>query len=232
MIIKKLTLNNFMCYYDRKSFDFAEGLNIILGHNGDGKSTIFTAFNWIFDQYSQLILSDVYSKKKYSETLENESFNVSVECIVTQFNEEYKISKSFTVSKYVDNHRTSRIKEEIWCKNLTTGTNSLDNRTISNLSQQVFPEAFRNFSMFETETDALKIVEGKQLADLVKNFSNAKHYEKLDEVLENFAERAFNQFRRESNADKKSQDAINEIDKKIITDNKSVSSLLPKLVLI
>ena len=98
MIINKLTLCNFMCYYDTKTFEFADGLNIILGHNGDGKSTIFTAFNWIFDQYSHLNLSEVYSKKRYSEILENESFDVYVECIVTQFNDEYKITKSFTVT--------------------------------------------------------------------------------------------------------------------------------------
>ena len=65
MIINKLSLNNFMCYYECKSFEFAQGLNIILGHNGDGKSTIFRAFNWIFDQYSKLDLSEIYSKKKY-----------------------------------------------------------------------------------------------------------------------------------------------------------------------
>lgn len=229
MIINKLSLNNFMCYYGRKSFEFADGLNIILGHNGDGKSTIFTAFNWIFDQYSQLNLSEVYSKKKYSEILENESFDVFVECIVTQFNEEYKITKTFTVTKYADNTNISRIKEEIWRKDLRTGDNSLDSRTISKLSQQVFPEAFRNFSMFETETDALKIVEGEQLADLVKNFSNAKHFEKLDEVLENFAERADKQFRRDSKADKAAQDAIDDIDKQIENTKIGIKNLTERI---
>lgn len=229
MIINKLSLKNFMCYYDHKSFEFADGLNIILGHNGDGKSTIFTAFNWIFDQYSHLNLSEVYSKKKYSDILENESFDVYVECIVTQFNDEYKITKSFTVTKYSANTSISRIKEEIWRKDLSTGDNSLDSRTISKLSQQVFPEAFRNFSMFETETDALKIVEGEQLADLVKNFSNAKHYEKLDNVIENFAERADKQFRRESKADKTAQDAIDEIDKKIDTTKKEIKNFIDRI---
>ena len=215
MIINKLTLHNFMCYYDRKSFEFDSGLNIILGHNGDGKSTIFRAFNWIFDQYSNLELSEIFSKMKYSEILENESFDVYVECIISQYNDEYKITKSFTVNKNALKPNISHIKEEVWKKDLSTGENSLDNRTISKLIQQVFPEAFRNFSMFETETDALKIVEGEQLASLVKNFSNARHYEKLDEVIENFAERADKQFRRESKADKTAQDAIDEIDKKI-----------------
>ena len=229
MIINKLSLKNFMCYYDHKSFEFADGLNIILGHNGDGKSTIFTAFNWIFDQYSHLNLSEVYSKKKYSDILENESFDVYVECIVTQFNDEYKITKSFTVTKYSANTSISRIKEEIWRKDLSTGDNSLDSRTISKLSQQVFPEAFRNFSMFETETDALKIVEGEQLADLVKNFSNAKHYEKLDNVIENFAERADKQFRRESKADKTAQDAIDEIDKKIDATKKEIKNFIDRI---
>ena len=78
MIINKLTLNNFMCYYNHKAFEFSNGLNIILGHNGDGKSTIFTAFNWIFNQYSELELAEVYSKKKYHEILENESFDVFI----------------------------------------------------------------------------------------------------------------------------------------------------------
>ncbi|KAA6336920.1 hypothetical protein EZS27_014962 [termite gut metagenome] len=222
-------LNNFMCYYDKKSFDFSDGLNIILGHNGDGKSTIFTAFNWIFDPYSELKLTDVYSKKKYSEILENDTFEVYIECIITQYDTEYKITKSFTVTKNADLPNISRIKEEIWRKDLCTGDNSLDNRSISNLSQQVFPEAFRNFSMFETETDALKIVEGEQLADLVRSFSNAKHYEKLDEVIENFAERADKQFRRESKADKTAQDAIDAIDTKIGNTKNDIENLLKRI---
>jgi DNA sulfur modification protein DndD len=215
MIINKLTLNNFMCYYDHKSFEFADGLNIILGHNGDGKSTIFTAFNWIFDKYSELELSEVFSKKKFSEILDNESFDVSIECIITQYDDEYKISKSFTVTRVNGIPELSKINEEVWKKDLSTGEKSLDHRSISKLSQQVFPDAFRNFSMFETETDALKIVEGEQLAELVRNFSNAKYYEKLDDVIESFAVRADKQFRRESKADQTAQDAIDEIDKKI-----------------
>ena len=216
MIIKKISFNNFMCYYDHKTFDFSDGLNIILGHNGDGKSTIFRAFNWIFDQYSGLELAELYSKKKYSEILDKEILEVNVECIITQYELEYKILKSFTVTKHEDNPIFSRIREEIWIKDLNTGNKSLDNTTISKLTQRVFPEAFRNFSMFETETDALKIVEGERLAELVKNFSSAKYYEKLDEVIESFSTRADKQFRKESNADKNASDTIDELDKKIL----------------
>lgn len=230
MIINKLTLNNFMCYYDEKSFEFADGLNIILGHNGDGKSTIFTAFNWIFDQYSKLELSQVYSKKKYSEILENESFDVYIQCTITQYNEEYKITKSFTVTKNAESPTISRVKDEIWRKDLSTGDKSLDGRTIATLSQQVFPEAFRNFSMFETETDALKIVEGEKLAELVKNFSNAKHYEKLDEVIENFAKRADKQFRKDATAGQDAEDKINDIDRKIEVAEKEFKNLKNRII--
>lgn len=229
MIIKKLTLNNFMCYYDCKSFDFTNGLNIILGHNGDGKSTIFTAFNWIFNSHFPLKLSDVYSKKKYSEILETETFDISVECFIIQYNIEYKITKSFTITKRIDNPIISRINEEVWRKDLSTGDSALDNRNISDLSRQVFPEAFRNFSMFETETDALKIVEGQKLAELVRSFSNAKHYEKLDEIIASFAERADKQFRRESKADKTAQDAIDEIDKKTDVIKNDISKLQKRI---
>jgi DNA sulfur modification protein DndD len=214
-----------MCYYGTKSFEFADGLNIILGHNGDGKSTIFTAFNWIFNSTFPLTLSDVYSQKKYSEILENESFDVKVECTVVQYDSEYKISKSFTVTKNANAANTSSIKGEVLKLDLRSGELITDNRSISDLSRQVFPAAFRNFSMFETETDALKIIEGKQLAELVKSFSDAKYYEKLDEVIAEFATRADKQFRRESKADTTTQETIDDIDRRI----KSISDEIDKL---
>jgi DNA sulfur modification protein DndD len=225
MIIKKLSLNNFLCYYGNKTFEFSDGLNIILGHNGDGKSTLFTAFNWIFNSNLILDPSVIYSKKKYFETLEKESFEVSVECIVVQYNDEYKIVKSFNVTNDSFGSKFSSLKEEIWVKNLTTGENSIDHRTISKLSQQVFPEAFRSFSMFETETDALKIVEGEKLSDLIKNFSNARHYDKLDDVIADFADKADKQFRRESKSEKNLNDNIDDIDKKISDTKQLIKTL-------
>ena len=225
MIIKKLSLNNFMCYYDLKTFEFADGLNIILGHNGDGKSTIFRAFNWIFETHSNINLNEVFSKKKFAEISDNENLLVYVECVISQYDSEYKITKSFEVEKISGNPIVSRIKEEVWRKDLSTGDVFPDNRNISSLSQQVFPEAFRNFSMFETETDALRIVEGEKLADLVRNFSNARHYDKLNAVVSEFAVKADRQFRKESNSDKAIQEAIEGIDVKIIRLRKDIETL-------
>ncbi|PKP20206.1 MAG: hypothetical protein CVU04_04405, partial [Bacteroidetes bacterium HGW-Bacteroidetes-20] len=58
-------------------------------------------------------------------------------------------------------------------------------------------------------------IEGKQLAELVKSFSDAKHYEKLDEVIAELAIRADKQFRKESKADSTAQETIDDIDRKI-----------------
>lgn len=230
MTIKSLKLENFLCYYGNKSFEFSEGLNIILGHNGDGKSTIFTAFNWIFDPHYKLDLSTIYSKKKYSEIQIDDSFRVLINCDVIFYDEFYQIKKYFDVTKSSDGPHIDKIKEEIWVKNLTTGENIKDHRSISELSYQIFPEAFRNFSMFETETDALKIVEGKQLASLVRNFSSARYYEDLDRVLSGFHERADKQFRKEATQDQKLTDAINQIDSDIEIAKKTIDKLKKQIV--
>ena len=47
MIIKKLTICNFRSYYGVKEFVFSNKLNLILGSNGDGKTTFFEALNWV-----------------------------------------------------------------------------------------------------------------------------------------------------------------------------------------
>ena len=49
MIIKEIRIRNFRSYYgDDNTFEFSEGLTLILGDNGDGKTTFFEALEWLF----------------------------------------------------------------------------------------------------------------------------------------------------------------------------------------
>ena len=47
MIIKELRIKNFRSYYgDNNRFVFSDGLTLIIGDNGDGKTTFFEALQW------------------------------------------------------------------------------------------------------------------------------------------------------------------------------------------
>lgn len=43
MIIKKIQIENFLCYYSLNTFQFEDGLNIILGENNEGKTKFYEA---------------------------------------------------------------------------------------------------------------------------------------------------------------------------------------------
>lgn len=51
MIIDKIELLNFLCYAGENTFEFREGINVIIGDNGYGKSKLYDAFYWVmYDQ--------------------------------------------------------------------------------------------------------------------------------------------------------------------------------------
>lgn len=47
MIIEKIELENFMCYAGKSNIEFTEGINVIIGDNGYGKSQLYNAFYWV-----------------------------------------------------------------------------------------------------------------------------------------------------------------------------------------
>lgn len=65
MIIKSIAIENFQCYsggLEKNKFDFRNGLNVIIGDNGSGKSKLYDAFFWvlydkIFDSSTRLLIS-------------------------------------------------------------------------------------------------------------------------------------------------------------------------------
>lgn len=49
MILEKLIIKNFRSYYSDNTFVLSKGLTLIIGDNGDGKTTFFEALEWLFD---------------------------------------------------------------------------------------------------------------------------------------------------------------------------------------
>ncbi len=47
MIIKSIEINNFLSYYGKQEFTFAQGATLIIGQNNTGKSKLFDAYNWV-----------------------------------------------------------------------------------------------------------------------------------------------------------------------------------------
>jgi len=178
MIIKSVTLENFQCYYDIKSFEFSSGLNIILGDNGEGKTKFFEGVVWLFNG-NRFKLDKLVSKKKLKEEYNNDLFPVSVSMSVEINNQEYFFKKSFYVESKENSIITSDFKLVCWHTNENGERDSFEGDTASNLLDEVFPPEIRRYSMFKGEAELNIFKSGEEaLSNLVKSFSNAKYYDK------------------------------------------------------
>ena len=70
MIIQKIEIQNFRSYYKENSFELIDGLNLIIGSNGDGKTTFFEALEWLFRTDGSNKMDIKYISKKRCEQLQ------------------------------------------------------------------------------------------------------------------------------------------------------------------
>ena len=74
MIIKKIVITNFRSYYGENTFELSKGLTLIIGGNGDGKTTFFEALEWLFNtSQTEDKTERVLSAKRKKELLDNET---------------------------------------------------------------------------------------------------------------------------------------------------------------
>ena len=68
MILKDLRIQNFRSYYGNENyFEFKDGLTLIIGDNGDGKTTFFEALEWLFKTETEDVRISHLSEKKKAE---------------------------------------------------------------------------------------------------------------------------------------------------------------------
>jgi len=202
MIIRKIQIDNYLCYYDTNTFELSEGLNIILGENGEGKTKFFEAVDWLFNGESRE-LEMLVSSKKLNETEIEASFRVRVSMTVEQYGEKSIITKSFLAKKEKANEcSTSSFMLEGISENCSGERTQVDGQA---LLDRIFPFQIRKYSMFKGEAELNIFESDSALANLINLFSEAKHYDKYSEKGAFLREKAEKAVEDSSKLDKKNE---------------------------
>ena len=103
MIIKEIRIKNFRSYYgDNNRFELSNGLTLILGDNGDGKTTFFDALQWLFNTTIDKGNIDHMSEMRKSKMEVGEQDEVSV-FMSFEHDGEKSVEKSFSVERVDEN---------------------------------------------------------------------------------------------------------------------------------
>lgn len=226
MIIRKVIVENFMCYYGENKFEFSSGLNIVLGENGEGKTTLFEAIDWLL-KGGDRNLDIVASPKRLAEIAVGEEFSVRVGLEVDQYGEIRYLNRSFTVRKEAQNDCSTSNSNFEGIEENKLGERSLVDA--ERLLDQVFPSQIRQYSLFKGEAE-LNIFENEYaLLNLINLFSDAKHYSKYADRGKKLVNSVESSVKSETSKSSKNQKKYNELDQDLEKASRIKSTLSVQL---
>lgn len=215
MIIQRIEIQNFRSYYRENVFDFLNGLNIIIGSNGDGKTTFYEALEWLFrTDGTKKMDSEYISKKRINELFANDSDDVRVSMTYEHKGKKKTLEKMF--------HFTKSFDGEVSMSNYSFSLIEQDGveRTVKDGHRFDYdlPSEIRRYTMFKGESDLDVFQSSNALKMLVETFSDVRDFEAYFSFME-YANR--NAEKARDNAQKldlRNQDAIKRLKTTIQTE--------------
>lgn len=203
MIIRRIEIENFRSYYGNENvFEFGDGLTLIIGDNGDGKSTFFEALQWLLDisntdEVQKSHALDNFSEMKKSELGIGDTAKLRVK-MDFEHDGRKSVEKMFVITrKAEDNFSVSDMKFR-GMEDTAEGRLSPDGRR---LIARCFDAEMQHFSMFKGES-RLDVLDGpKALKMLVDKYSDIKYFDELVNLTSSFEISADKAFRKESKND-------------------------------
>ena len=218
MVLNELLIRNFRSYYgDSNRFEFnPNGLTLVIGDNGDGKTTFFEALEWLFDTTGLREKDDInnVSEMRKSQMVIGDVDEVRV--TIKFFHEgEKELTKSFSFKK-TNVNRIEIINREFYGFRFNgVEREQVDGRQILN---SCFDAEIRRYSMFKGETQLDIFHEDSEaLKRLLKTFSDITRLDNFADLTRNLKEQASKAHSSELKKDKKTAAEANrlghEIDK-------------------
>ena len=181
MIIQRIEIDNFRSYYKSNAFELENGLNLIIGSNGDGKTTFYEALEWLFrTDGTNKMDSKFISKKRIEELFANESDDVRVAMtyehkgVIKTLEKMFHFTKSFDGEVSTSNYTFSLIEQ--------SGVERVVREGIR--FDYDLPSEIRKYTMFKGESDLDVFQNSNALKMLVETFSDVKDFEAYFSFME------------------------------------------------
>lgn len=200
MIIKEIRIKNFRSYYgDNNIFEFSDGLTLILGDNGDGKTTFFDALQWLFNTTIDKGNVDHMSEMRKSKMEIGEKDVVSVAMLFERDGEK-SVEKSFSIERVSEDF--FRVGPLVYRGYETSGSERIQ-VSGKNLIDRCYDAFIQRFSMFKGESELNVFDNATALKDLVDKFSDIRKFDGLVEYTSSFEEKANSAYLKEMKSDRK-----------------------------
>lgn len=211
MLINNIKIHNFQSYYETVSMDFSNGLNLIIGKGGKGKSKLFNAFYWVL--FGDIYITDLgwcsadglpYSAKMTMKKYEIINKKALFDCnkgdsVICQVSLEIMDDNQilYTIERTV---KAKRTEEENWQSayawdisasmlkvifDSDTGSRTLNDDMAEDKIRELFPTGIRGYIWFQGETldNLINFRKPENLKDAVKHISYYPYYEKLTAII-------------------------------------------------
>lgn len=199
MIIKDIIIKNFRSYYGENKFTFSDGLTLVIGDNGDGKTTFFEALQWLFETMVERSSIDNASEMRKSKLEIGERDEVYV-AMTFDHDGEKSIEKSYTFERTSEStFSTSKITFRGY-EVTSAGRELVDGKLLIN---RCFDAFIQRFSMFKGESTLNVFQDKTALKELVNKYSDVRKFDDLVNLSAIFEEKSNSAYLKECRSDKK-----------------------------
>ena len=208
MKLNKIIIKNFRSYYGENCFELSDGLTLVIGDNGDGKTTFFEALEWLFDTSKDNKSESNISEMRKAEMGIGDSDEVSV-TMTFDHRGEKEICKKFIFEKETNGSVRTRDFSFVGYEIVGSERYKRDGKI---LLESCFDTVIRRYCLFKGERELNVFDNNTALKTLVDTFSGIKQFDNLVELTTYFEQQSDNLVTKELKKDKKQEEVIKRLE--------------------
>jgi len=231
MILTKAQLKNFMCYYDENVFEFSEGINVVIGDNGYGKSKLFDAIYWVmYDRCFDTSADEFKTTKQLNDKLisdravhETEQGNVNCSVSLTFYDSRkentYTIERSLSATKNEDkvtygNTSTERVTER---KGVLSAQIIDDKDKVERLKKRILPDNIKPYMWFQGEQidNIIDFKESETLTRAINVLSDISRFDEISSITDSLVTSVENELKKKQRSLSKDKNKSDELEAEI-----------------
>ena len=231
MILTKVHLKNFMCYYDENIFEFSEGINVVIGDNGYGKSKLFDAIYWVmYDQCFDTSADEFKTTKQLSDKLISdraifETEDGQIECSVSLTFYDSRKENTYTIERTLSATKSdgdvtygSSSAEKVTERKGVLSAQIIDDKDkIERLKRRILPDNIKPYMWFQGEQidNIIDFKESETLTRAINVLSDISTFDEISSITESLLTNVENELKKKQRSLSKDKDKSDELEKEI-----------------